>query len=293
VLRALDPRVVHLTAEPHERVILDALAALAALRRPVVVGIAAENRVTLPDGPRGRTILQLWRRFDAIAAAGTATVVSFRAAGLPDRVVTEVLGLPVADPEPGSRASRPGRPLRVGYVGRLVPEKGVEELVGAVASIDGVELVLAGPGPLEDALRRRAATDLEGRIELLGLIDRPTLWKVLRGIDVLALLSRSTPGWSEQFGFVLAEAMAVGTPVLGSTSGAIPEVVGDAGLVVDEGSTQAAADALQRLRDDPGLRSRLAENARARYLAEYSVEAYGRKLAGVIAGRLNERQRRS
>jgi glycosyltransferase involved in cell wall biosynthesis len=282
-LRALRSDVVVLTAEPHESVVLDALAALSVLRRPAVVAIAAENRVTLPGGFRGRAIVLLWKRIDLLASAATATSTSFRAAGLSRRTETASLGLPVEAP-PGGDARPRGGALGVAYVGRLVPEKGVTDLVDAVAAVDGVELILAGPGPLENELRDRAARPpLAGKLTILGLADRSTVWQVLRDADVLALLSRTERGWSEQFGFVLAEAMAVGTPVLGSDSGAIPEIVDGAGLVVPERSPAAVSVARERLPDHPALRARLAANARARYEAEYSIESYAKKLARLVA----------
>ena len=62
---------------------------------------------------------------------------------------------------------------------------------------------------------------------------------VLRALDVLVLPSLTTPSWKEQFGRVLQEAMACAIPVVGSDSGEIPHVIGDAGLVTPEGDAAA------------------------------------------------------
>ena len=74
--------------------------------------------------------------------------------------------------------------------------------------------------------------------------------------------SLTTPQWKEQYGRIIAEAMACGVPVVGSDSGAIPEVIGDAGLVVSENDPMALADALSRLMSDQKLLERLATAGR-------------------------------
>ena len=90
-------------------------------------------------------------------------------------------------------------------------------------------------------------------------------------IDVLAVPSLTTPTWKEQFGpRATIEAMASGIPVVGSDSGAIPNVIGDVGLVVPEGDVDALAAALYLLRNDPEMRRDLGERGRERVLAYYT-----------------------
>ena len=79
----------------------------------------------------------------------------------------------------------------------------------------------------------------------------------LRQMNVLVLPSLTTPKWKEQFGRALIEAMACGVPVVGSNSGAIPETIGDAGLIVPEGDVAALRAAIIRLKDDAELRAEL------------------------------------
>ena len=87
---------------------------------------------------------------------------------------------------------------------------------------------------------------------------------ILKSMDVLVLPSRSMPYWKEQFGRVLVEAMACGVPVIGSDSGAIPAVIGDAGLVFPEGDDRALADRILQLATDSTLWSDLQERGLAR-----------------------------
>ena len=77
-------------------------------------------------------------------------------------------------------------------------------------------------------------------------------------LDALAVPSLTMPNWKEQFGRVIIEAMAAAVPVVGSDSGEIPRVIGDAGLVTPEGDAGALAEALQLLMDDEAERQRLA-----------------------------------
>jgi len=174
----------------------------------------------------------------------------------------------------------------------MVEEKGVHDLVTAIEGCPDVSLVLAGPGPLETELRARAEEPgLRGRMTVLGLVDRSGVWDLLHEIDCLALLSHTEDGWSEQFGYVLGEAMAAGTPIIGSSSGAIPEVVGPAGLIVPERCPEAVAVALTMLSENPELRRELGVEAKKRYEAEFSIEACAQKLAGLVAVQLVERGR--
>ena len=101
----------------------------------------------------------------------------------------------------------------------------------------------------------------------------------LQALAVLVLPSHTQPRWKEQFGRVLTEAMACGVPVIGSSSGAIPEVIGDAGLVFPEGDAAALAAALERLRIDPALHAALAAAGLARVRAHYTQDVIATRTA--------------
>jgi glycosyltransferase involved in cell wall biosynthesis len=168
-------------------------------------------------------------------------------------------------------------PMRVGYVGRLEAHKGVGVLVRAVARTPGVTLEIVGAGPeqasIEDAVN---AEGLAGRVVIAGFADPQDLPDVYRRFDVLAVPSLDTPSWLEQFGRVAVEAMASGVAVVASRSGALPDVIGDAGLLVPPGDAAALADALARLRDDSALRTNLVAAGRAR-AAEYAWPEVARR----------------
>ncbi len=116
--------------------------------------------------------------------------------------------------------------------------------------------------------------------------EMPALY---RQIDAFVLPSLTRPNWKEQFGRVLVEAMACGVPVIGSDSGAIPDVIGDAGLIFPEGDAGALAAHLRTVQTDPTLRAHLREKGRARTLAHFThkqvaaatVEVYQEMVSGL------------
>lgn len=174
----------------------------------------------------------------------------------------------------------PEHGLTIGYAGGLLPEKGVDTLLHALAACQqrdpgaaGWRLLLAGGGAQQPELDQLAQRlNLGGRVLFLGRVSSTDMPSFFASIDVLVLPSRTTATWKEQFGRVLVEAMACQTPVIGSDSGEIPHVVGDAGLIFAEGDEQALAGHLLRLAGDAGLRAELARRGRSRVLANFTQE---------------------
>ncbi len=139
-------------------------------------------------------------------------------------------------------------------MGRLIPHKGVDVLLRAVAADPRLHADIVGDGTDSAMLRALAASlDVEDRVSFRGHVDEADLTGVYPRFDVLAVPSVPMPGWLEQFGRVVVEAQASGVPVVASASGALPEVVGDAGLLVPPRDPDALARALGRLLDEPGL----------------------------------------
>jgi len=163
----------------------------------------------------------------------------------------------------------------IGYVGRLVPEKGLDTLFEAMLPIlrarPEVVLVLAGSGPLQDSLQRQAEiTGVAARVRMVPWVSSHEMPALMSALDILVLPSKTTPRWKEQFGRVLPEAMASEVAVVGSSSGEIPLVIGEAGLVFEEGNARALRDALESLIAHPDRRRRLARDGRARVRQRFS-----------------------
>jgi glycosyltransferase involved in cell wall biosynthesis len=171
----------------------------------------------------------------------------------------------------------------VGYVGRMTPEKGGDLLLRAIAATPPrVRLRMIGNGPAIAEWRALAATlGIVERVEWHAALPAQEIPAAMRALDALALPSRRRVGWQEQFGRVLIEAMASGVPVIGASSGEIPQVIGDAGIVVPEEDAAALARAIADLAADPARWQALAQAGRARALACFTHESIARRLAEV------------
>ncbi|GAA4161094.1 hypothetical protein GCM10022286_18150 [Gryllotalpicola daejeonensis] len=199
------------------------------------------------------------------------------------------LGVDVAEFSPVEKAEPAAEPV-VGYVGRLEAHKGVSHLIEAIASRPGWRLQLTGDGPQRDALTAQAERlGAADRVEFLGFASGAELAARYRALDVLAVPSLPTPGWLEQFCRVAVEAMASGVPVVASRSGAIPDVLGDAGVLVEPGDAAALAAGLDRALE-PGTWRELRERGRrhAEDFAWSRVAAQHDELYRAVAGRGRE-----
>ena len=159
-----------------------------------------------------------------------------------------------------------------GYVGRLVEEKGLMDMVNALEQTPAdVNLLFVGAGPYQPALEQRVRErGWEARVRFLPPRPLEQLPQVMNALDALVLPSRTTARWKEQFGRVLIEAQACQTPVIGSDSGAIPEVIGSAGMIVPEGSAEALAQAMLSLRDAPERAGEMGRLGRRRVEENYT-----------------------
>lgn len=217
----------------------------------------------------------------------------FRKKGYSARSAVLPLGidLSVYHPQPDNaplkaRLGGDGQVL-LGYVGRIVPEKGLMTLLQALAHIRELpwRLVMVGAGPFAAQFDAQAAAlGLTDRITRAGFVPHEQAPQYLSAFDLLVLPSETQPNWKEQFGRVVIEAMACGTPVVGSDSGEIPNLIRDTGggLVFKERQPQDLADRLATLIRDPSLRARLATAGREAVAARYSLSALAAKFAATI-----------
>jgi len=168
-------------------------------------------------------------------------------------------------------AARPGT-FRIGYVGRLVEEKGVDLLLKSAASLDGPwELSILGDGPFKAHLKRLCRSlGIESKVAFQDPLPSSQMPAYYRQLDVLVLPSRTRRNWKEQFGRVIIEAMASGTPVIGSTCGEIPNLIGEAGLLFPEDDADSLAAQLRLLMTDAEQRQSLASLGRARVLQHFT-----------------------
>lgn len=275
-VQEFQPDLVHIDEEPYNTATAHACRVAGACGARVIFFAWQNIRRRYPP-PFAWFERYVFRRAAGIAGTPTAAEV-LRAKGFAGRLaVIPQFGV---DPErfaPGDDGH--GNTFRIGFAGRLVHEKGIELLVEAVRRIDGdVELLIAGAGPLDEAICGQAAGD--DRVRLLGALPSADMPGFYQGLDVLVLPTLGRRGWTEQFGRAAIEAMACGVPVLVSDAGELPAVVDQAGWVVPAGDVGALRQALDDLRADANERGRLADVGRARVLAEFTNERIAEATTG-------------
>ena len=173
-----------------------------------------------------------------------------------------------------------------GYVGRMVEAKGLMDIVEAAALCPSeVNLLFVGSGDFQGAIEKRAAElGLVGRLRFLPPRAMHELPEAMNAMDTLLLVSRTTRTWKEQFGRVIVEAHACSTPVIGSDSGGIPEVVGEGGVIVPEKDPASLAEALTRLCRNPDLAAAMGQRGRQQVEARYTWERLAEQMRDIYFG---------
>jgi glycosyltransferase involved in cell wall biosynthesis len=166
------------------------------------------------------------------------------------------------------------------FAGRVTRQKSLGVALDALAQVEDVSLLIAGDGPdLAEVRRRVVELGLDGRVRFLGSLGRNDVLTLFRAADASLL----TSSW-ENFPHTVVEALAVGTPVIATRVGGVPELVRDHenGLLVAAGDTEALADAISRLVRDAGLRDRLASEA-TRTVEPLQSEVLYARLEAILA----------
>lgn len=250
VLRHLNPHVVHLWEEPWSAVAFEA----SVLRSNAALVLEVDQNILkrLPQPFEAMRHHVLKRTTAVLSRSPDATVV-VRACGFEGPVFPIGYGVDRDIFRPAKAAGTRGR-LRVGYAGRLVEEKGLDDMLSAMALARApVELSLMGDGPAREPLMRRAAhLGLTNRVKLRGRGGVDEVADHFRSVDVSVLVSRTTVSWREQFGRAIIESQACGVPVIGSGSGSIPNVIGRGGWIVPEREPRPLANLLDHLFANPG-----------------------------------------
>lgn len=268
--------------------------ALSRRRRPRVVALVHQQPGGV-DGPRWlrriRRVLDVaaYRRCDLLIVAGPAVADMLRDEGIdPARVEVIAPGsdLPVFHHRPPLRAER-----RIGAlnVANWLPNKGIVELADAVAVLPHEDVTLHLAGQTDNEADYEAAVtarlqhpDLTGRVVVHGAVDPAAIASLYAAADVFVF-----PSHSEAYGSVVAEALAMGLPVVGWRTPYMTALVDDhvEGLLVPPGDVARLSDAIHRLAIDPDLRVSLSDGARRRGARLPTWEQTTRRFFGAL-GRL-------
>ncbi|MBT6047451.1 MAG: glycosyltransferase [Candidatus Scalindua sp.] len=167
----------------------------------------------------------------------------------------------------------------IGYLGRLIEDKGVLDLLEALSQIkSNFNLLMIGSGKLKnkiDSIGKRLG--ISEQIRLIDSVPSSQVPDYLNCMDCIVLPSRTTKKWKEQFGRVLTEAMSCEVPVIGSDSGEIPNVLGDCGLIFKEGDIDDLYSKIKLLINSKKLRTELAKKGRQRVLDNFTQEIVARE----------------
>jgi glycosyltransferase involved in cell wall biosynthesis len=179
----------------------------------------------------------------------------------------------------------------LGYIGRIVKEKGLDTLVEAVAVLQSrqpsaeIAVLIVGTGEGEETLRAQIKqAGLQPSFVFTGAVTHRQAGEYMNCIDIFVLPSRTTPTWKEQFGRVIIEALACGIPVVGSDSGQIPVLIQGTGggLVFAEGKAADLAEKLSSLIHNLAQRELLGETGRSAVHSSYTYEAVAQQLLDVL-----------
>ncbi|OUL30303.1 hormogonium polysaccharide biosynthesis glycosyltransferase HpsO [Nostoc sp. 106C] len=203
---------------------------------------------------------------------------------MPQLGVDDKLFTPQSQPELATKLGILPTDFVVGFVGRFVKEKGLLTLLQALISIKDKswKLLLLGRGDLYTELLKIAAENhIQERVIIIESVAHNVVPHYINLMHTLVLPSETTYkfktltaiGWKEQFGHVIIEAMACKVPVIGSNSGEIPHVIGDAGLVFPEGDAQALANCLTQFIENPEFAQKLGEMGYQKAMTQYTNNA--------------------
>jgi len=271
LLRDRRPDLVQIEEEPTTPAARQVLAAARRLAIPVVLFTRQNVDLELGWWARWKHRRMLRRLTGLVAGSDLAgSLARHDAPNLPIAVIPQLGALAPHEPQ-----HVPHEGLAIGFIGRLVRNKGIDNLLEALALQRDAKwrLTIVGDGPERERLERLASElRLAARVRWTGGLPGEQVASLWPDLDVLVQPSRALPDYREANGHVLMEAMANEVAVVGTDSGVIPELIADAGVVVPSGDVPALAAALARVSDQPARRA-LAAAARARALRLYSDDA--------------------
>jgi len=256
-IREFNPDCIYIYHEPYAVGTYQMIRAAKSVTS-IPVGIrSAQNIVKRYPTPFRQWERQVYRQSDfaVVVSENVAQVMREKGYQRPIRVVP--MPVDTATFFPAADAQSESAPLRLGFVGRLVPEKGIDTALKALASLPpgAADLTIIGDGPQRSALVELATSlGVSDAVCWRGSLDLQATADAYRAFDVVLVPSRATDRWREQFGRVVIEAAATGVPVIATRSGELPFLVDSigAGWIVEEEDAGTMAAILETLRADRG-----------------------------------------
>jgi glycosyltransferase involved in cell wall biosynthesis len=269
------PDLLHIEEEPWTQ----PAAVLLRLARGLGIPSILSTAESLPGG---HTLRQRFRRErnlrlarGIIGANRLALALATKRRPTVPHVILPQIG--VTPPSALPRVAHSG--LAIGFVGRLVPERGLDLLFRACVGLAGKwTLTVIGTGPSQEELESLSERlGISARVSWLGPLPRPAVDEIWPRLDCVVFPARTTPRWVASASRGALHAMANGVAVIGSDSGALPEIIGDTGRIVPEEDVPALAATLQELHADRSQCEQLGAAGRRRIMEEFSDAAVAGK----------------
>nr|WP_253799404.1 glycosyltransferase family 4 protein [Rhodovulum sp. P5] len=241
-----------------------------------------------------------WRLDEKVARADFVSTISYYARSqimfFSDPAHWEKIRIIHCGVRPALYETPPGPPIppraegeiRLLFVGRLAPVKGLRVLLEALAElapeIPGLRLVLVGDGP-DRARLEEAAAPLGDRVTFTGYLSQDEVAGAMQGTDICVL-----PSFAEGVPVVLMEAFASAKPVIATQVAGVGELVaqGESGLIVPPGDRDSLIAAIRKLAADPDLRARMGAAGRAKVVADFDISVEASRLARLFAGQAGD-----
>ena len=253
LIRKIKPDIIHLWEEPWSIVALQACALRKNAAYVLEVDQNIQKHLVFPFESLRRFVL---RKTDHVLVRSSDATAVVRACGYTGPVTDLGYGVDQRTFSPVKKSDDSAPPmdtLRLGYVGRLIEEKGIDDAIDALAKLpETVTLAIMGEGPYAGHMKARIKSlGLESRVTFQGWDSPKAVAEFIRSLDILVLLTRTTGSVREQFGRVILEAQSCGVPVLGSQCGSIPLVIGAGGWIVPEKSPLSIVQCIESILKNP------------------------------------------
>ncbi|MCS7299889.1 MAG: glycosyltransferase [Spirochaetia bacterium] len=228
------------------------------------------------------------RLSDALVVIPTDAIEMYRSKGFGKEIYKTYYFIPEFRTDVEPLDVRSNAKLKVGFAGRISKPKGVDIIILALSelkkrNINDIELFIVGYPEDNEYYQYiiKLAEEKDIKMTHLGSFGLDKMFAFYKTIDVLVLPSRTVPWWKEQFGRVLVEAMACGTPCVGSSSGEIPRVINNPNLIFQEDNFKELADILEKFYNKEYSKDKLLESL-IQYSKNFTIEAVAKNKAEIV-----------
>jgi L-malate glycosyltransferase len=176
----------------------------------------------------------------------------------------------------------------IGFAGRISEVKGIFDIADIMSSLpNNIELLVVGDGlDRERLIKQSKECNWNDRLFLTGYVPPKEVPDYMRAMDCLVVGSKTTSAWVDTFPNVVAQAMLLAIPVIGSSSGAIPFILGGLGLVFNESNQDELKQYIVELFSNPDLSTKIGNQLRERAIAEFSITSINNSFFSFITNNI-------